>query len=569
MQRAPKELKELALPYLQDLLDTLKALSIKISSLETDLDRAATLSDIKAKSHRIKGSGGSYGYPSITAIAGQIEALSASALAQSPTSTPNEYQELKARIDDLLAEVAIQLKALQNDPPRPNTLTTQTIEAPNQLENAELSLDNIQILVVDEDRQISNLVERVLTRNRKTLLRICETTVEAEKILNESRPDLVLLSVSLPQTSAYNFAKLIRSKASTQQIPIIFLSADTELLNIVDSIRAGADDILIKPFDAQSLLDKVNEIIATARPKHLRIAMVDDDPDLHRIVEQAVGPMGFHLYPLENPSDTIQMLSKIMPDLLLLDIDMPDMNGVEVCRAIRTDVRFKALPIIFLSSNSDEETAVRGFRAGADDYITKPFRVNELVARIQSRVQRNDILSEQAHRDGLTQLYHNQYFHKYLNDTITEAQRYKDSFCLVMLDIDNFKDVNDLHGHLTGDRLIQELAKFLQLRLRHSDVIARYGGDEFAVLLRRISPYDCKSLFTLLKDDFMSRKFNSMQSAKILQITLSIGISVFPHDGFTKDDLIKAADNALYQSKLAGKNSVTISHTSDPNSKDR
>ena len=557
MQRTPRALKELSLPYLQDLHATLKELSSKIASLESDSKRSEILQLLKDKSHRIKGSGGSYGFPSISAFAGQLEALALKSLADSDGLTSADCDVLQTKLLELLDEVSSELEAVQNDSSG-DVRNSSNLSHGIQLTPTKIESDELQILIVDEDPQILSLVENVLASKRKANLKTSHNTSEAQEILEKIRPDLVLLSVSLPDNTAYEFAELIRSKTATQQIPIIFLSTDSELLNIVDSIRAGADDILVKPFDTQSLLDKVDEIIAQSRPKHLRIAMVDDDPDLHRIVEQAVSPVGFHLYPLEDPSDTIEMLSEIMPDLLLLDIDMPGMNGVEVCRAIRTDVRFKALPIIFLSSNSDEKTTVKGFRAGADDYVTKPFRVNELVARIQSRVKRNDILSEQAHRDGLTQLYHNQYFHKHLNDTISEAQRYRDSFCLVMLDIDDFKNVNDAHGHLTGDRLIQELAKFLQLRLRHSDVIARYGGDEFAILLKRISPYDCKSLFVLLKDDFKKRKFNSQNTSEIIQVTLSVGISVYPHDGFFKDELIKAADSALYQSKLSGKDAVSV-----------
>jgi diguanylate cyclase (GGDEF)-like protein len=556
MKRIPKGLDDLTTQYLQELQTKLRELRSHLAILELDPSESGSLHAVRLEAHRLKGSGGSYGFPTISTLAAQMEEIAASALANSKPLTDEKLQSIKLLLDDLEQEI-VSSQLYQS-------------QARKQPQNSEKSdshasgiTEALQVLIVDGDTQIHALTQRILTRHRNCKVSGSTNGKEALTFLASNRPDAILLDVSLPEMQGHALTQRIRQDPLTQDIPILFLSAESELIDIVEAIRNGADDVLIKPFDKKMLLDKIDNLVAEARPRHLRVAMVDDDPDLHKIIEFELSKTGYHVHVLEDPAKTLEMLSEVMPDLLLLDFDMPNLNGVEVCRAIRTDTRFRALPIVFLSSRSDEETTVAGLRAGADDYIPKPFRPLELVARIQARVQRNDLLSEQAHRDGLTQLYHNQYFRKYLHDATERSRRYSESFCLVMLDIDNFKSVNDGHGHLAGDRVIQELAKFLRLRVRHSDLVARYGGDEFAIILGRISPQDCQALFELLKDEFKNQRFYSSLSGQAFEVTLSAGITRFPNGDSGSTDLIHKADQALYQAKLAGKDRVYL-HLSTP-----
>ncbi|MBI1730788.1 response regulator [Candidatus Acetothermia bacterium] len=551
MKRIPKGLDDLTTQYLQEIQTTLRELRSHLAILELDPSESGSLHAVRVEAHRLKGSGGSYGFPTISTLAAQMEEISGTALINNLPLSDEKLQRIELLLTDLEQEiVSSQLYQIQA------RKQTQNSEKPDS--RGFDSTEELQILIVDSDPQIHVLTQRILTKHRNCKVSGCTNDNETLTFLASNRPDAILLDVSLPEMKGHALTRLIRQNPLTQETPIIFLSTESELIDIVEAIRNGADDVLIKPFDKKMLLDKIDNIVAEARPQHLRVAMVDDDPDLHKIIDFELSRTGYHVHVLQDPAKTLEMLSEIMPDLLLLDFDMPNLNGVEVCRAIRTDARFRALPIVFLSSRSDEETTVAGLRAGADDYITKPFRPQELVARIQARVQRNDLLSEQAHRDGLTQLYHNQYFRKYLHDTIERSKRYNESFCLVMLDFDNFKSVNDRHGHLTGDRVIQELAKFLRLRVRHSDLVARYGGDEFAIILGRISPQDCHELFGLLKDEFKNQKFYSYLSGQAFEVTLSAGITRFPDGDSGSADLIRKADQGLYQAKLAGKDRVHL-----------
>lgn len=245
-----------------------------------------------------------------------------------------------------------------------------------------------------------------------------------------------------------------------------------------------------------------------------------------------------------------------LPDLILLDIEMPDMNGFEVLEELKNDSRTKDIPIIFVTGHDDIKNEERALISGAVDYITKPISPIIVKARVKTHLtlkyQRDQLLFRASH-DQLTGVFNR---HKLVEEGyrfFSKAQRYGDMFCVAILDIDFFKNINDTYGHLIGDEVLQAIASLLKTNVRAEDVVARYGGEEFIIIFDR-----CKIEDAQLKADILRMLIARLHPSDI-KVTASIGITfVKPETHKNFDDVLKEADEALYKAKETGRNKVII-----------
>ncbi len=418
-------------------------------------------------------------------------------------------------------------------------------------------LPELSLLIVEEDLERRQLLERFLTP-RASRIHACRTPEEALQILQTTRPDLILATVALPALDGYALCQQIRALPDLKEIPMLLCSPQSEQVDKVRAIQAGADEMISLSAGLEALYDKIYQLVMLSRPRPPRVVIVDDDPDILRYTGQNLARAGLQAHLVQDPEQALPLLKEIRPDLLVLDIDMPQLDGLEVCRQVRALEDFQTLPILFLTARQDETTKLAGFQAGADDYLTKPFGPRELIARLQTRLARNALLAEQGSLDSLTRLHNRQRFQDRLIQTIGEGQRYQRSFCLAMLDIDDFKKINDTYGHPAGDLALQTLAQFLKRRLRRSDVIARYGGDEFSILFPEIAPGDCHALISILIEQFRQER---CLPAVALAVTFSAGIAESSAGAPASSELIRRADYALYQAKQSGKSRACLFQT--------
>ncbi len=246
-----------------------------------------------------------------------------------------------------------------------------------------------------------------------------------------------------------------------------------------------------------------------------------------------------------------------IPDLILLDIEMPDINGYQVCQHLKNLDQSKNIPIIFITGKdaaSDEEF---GFNLGAVDYITKPVQPSIVKVRVKTQItikQQNDMLIKMALHDQLTDLYNRYYLMDIFPQKISEALRHDQKLSLIMLDIDNFKHVNDNHGHDVGDIVLQALSKEITANLRNEDIAARLGGEEFIIVVSQ-----CNLASALIKAEDLRAKIEALYPNN-LSITCSIGVTELTEELKTSKALLMAVDKALYHAKNTGRNRVCNSN---------
>ena len=241
------------------------------------------------------------------------------------------------------------------------------------------------------------------------------------------------------------------------------------------------------------------------------------------------------------------------PDLILLDILMPDLDGYEVCQQLKKNETTRHIPVIFVTAKDNDEEEEKGFVLGAVDYITKPIRPAVVVARVRTHVmlkRQRDFLAHMAMRDQLTGLYNRHYLLDAACRKIARAIRHQYSICLLMIDVDHFKKINDKHGHVVGDEVLKGIATLMDASFREEDIIARFGGEEFVVLLGH-----CEMVGAIEKAQQLVNSIERLKPGGV-DVTVSIGVAELSLRGETFEDLIGRADLALYRAKDSGRNRV-------------
>ncbi len=296
------------------------------------------------------------------------------------------------------------------------------------------------------------------------------------------------------------------------------------------------------------------------------ILIVDDNPDNLEIISTRLQFRGYNVATAERGEEAIGIVHDRRPDLMLLDIMMPDMDGYEVARRIRATEDLAYIPIIFVTARDSTEDKVTGLDAGADDYLTKPINFPELEARVRSMLrikrlqdqleEKNKELEELSISDGLTGLYNHRHIHELLQEEFERSKRSGEPVSVVMLDLDKFKAVNDTWGHQAGDHVLVTLADILRETAREVDRLGRYGGEEFIAVLPEADSDAAITFAERVRDMVEKQKFE-IDEEEPLHLTISVGVATHPDDapdGARR--LVYYADQALYSAKNTGRNTV-------------
>ncbi len=309
--------------------------------------------------------------------------------------------------------------------------------------------------------------------------------------------------------------------------------------------------------------------------KH-KILIIDDERDPIDLLTQWFPEDKFDVLSAPDGKKGLKEVEDQHPDIILLDIMMPGMDGFEVAKKLKKSKSYKNIPIIMLTAKHDTQSKVRGFTIGVDDYVTKPFNFEEVDARIKAMIkkralylelerknlqleQTNIKLEDMTITDEKTSLFNYRYFKTKLQEEFKRAKRYETPLSLIMVDLDDFKEINDCLGHQKGDNVLRELAEILHSNARETDFASRYGGEEFSIILPNTDSYMAKQVAERIRQAVSAHQF--LKEEKPTTMTISAGISTYPDQQgeiINDNDLIKAADAALYKAKDQGKNRIKI-----------
>ncbi|PBP49640.1 response regulator [Pseudomonas syringae] len=339
-----------------------------------------------------------------------------------------------------------------------------------------------------------------------------------------------------------------------QKLPLLFFSLnETDTPTRLAAVRAGGEEFLTGALEASSLLEKIEVLTCVAQYEPYKVLIIDDSRAQALHTERVLNAAGIVTRVLLDPIQAMSELAEFQPDLIILDMYMPGCTGTELAKVIRHNDRYVSVPIIYLSAEDDQDKQLDAMSEGGDDFLTKPIKPRHLITTVRNRAARARNLKARMVRDSLTGLYNHTHILQLLEDCCFRSRREGKPLCFAMLDIDHFKRVNDSHGHPMGDRVIKSLALFLKQRLRKTDFIGRYGGEEFAIVM---PDTDIQSAHRVL-DDIRQRFAEIHYPAQPVDLfcTFSAGVVSL---GANDDSLSLAsqADAALYCAKHAGRNQV-------------
>lgn len=296
-----------------------------------------------------------------------------------------------------------------------------------------------------------------------------------------------------------------------------------------------------------------------------RILIVEDDKNTMAVINEALNHYGYLTAIAYNGAEALNAINDFKPHVVITDHNMPDMTGLEMLKKLRSKENY--VTVIFVSARADGEFVAQTLRMGADDFIRKPFMLEELIARIEVSLRNNEIhrelfvanvkLQEMIEKDYLTGLYNMRSMYDRIDFELKRARRFKRNISCIMIDMDHFKKVNDNHDHLFGSFVLKEVGHLIKENLREIDFAARYGGDEFLVVLTETDEKGTQVVSERLRQKIQEYLFESGKNK--IQLTISLGFSLFdPMDQFADArSLVREADQALYESKRKGRNRVT------------
>lgn len=373
---------------------------------------------------------------------------------------------------------------------------------------------------------------------------------------------LAVLFLPSPETSCSKehgcIAKL-RSHCVASQL--IYLGAHPSIETIVALMRSGIDLTIPQEEGSAMVLNCVLDLVQNYESEKYRVLVVEDSRVAVALIQRTLAEHGIDSRAIRDPGNLLDELEAYRPDLVLMDMYMPRFNGVEATRVLRQMSAYKSLPIVYLSGESDIGMQVEALRLGGDQFLNKPFNPVLLSAVVKTKIERFRETQRSTRVDGLTGLLNHTAAKSQLKGMMAKAIA-QGSLTVVMIDIDHFKAVNDTYGHPVGDQVIRGLAWLLKGRLRSTDMIGRYGGEEFLIALPDVSSEQAEAVINHIRKDFASLPHAHPKGA--LFATFSAGIASFP-DFDTADSLTEAADNALLDAKHLGRNRVERAGTKPDN----
>jgi len=545
-----KKLKDFETMFLALVTKYSRVLPSKLSDLSTAIEKARAnphdrelLANVRAQAHKIKGTGGSLGFRQVGECMAFIE--------HAATTLHQKHEDEQILLWSEVERKLIDAKAAGEQEAKD---VAQVVSGKDS--EPEHAPSMARILVVDSDREFLDIVEDLGKQRLVEIVR-ASTFHEAMDRACLLPLDAALINVAEEDPDlSFKLARELRGLPGYETLPLAFISGNALIKDRVEAAHAGASLYLDKPLESDSLEKAVQHLVAIRQGGRPRVLICDDDEFFANTVALTLRNEGMVVRILLDPNKILDTMQDFPPDMLLLDVMMPEVTGFEVCRMLRQVPRWQDLPIIFLTGQTGVDARVEAFRSGGDDYLPKPVVNEELLTRVKVRLDRSRLLKERSDKDTITGLLLRRAFSEQLSGMIAEAQRTKLKFTVCLLDVDLFKKVNDGYGHLAGDRVLAGLGSLLARRFRVDDLRGRWGGEEFILAFRREAKETMHAAVNRVLNEFKEISFTG-DHGEVFHVSFSGGMASYPEDGESVYELLQTADRRLYDSKKNGRSQIT------------
>ncbi len=450
-----------------------------------------------------------------------------------------------------------------------------------------------QILVVDDVPANVKLLEAKLTSEYYDVI-AAKDGYEAIEIAKQHKPDIILLDVMMPGIDGFETCKRLKEIAEVAHIPVVMVTALSEKSDRLKGLEVGADDFLTKPINDMALFARVKSLV---RIKVLldelrlrdktnvqmgisstdntflsdvsgsKILLVDDD----QVQGKQIAAKLSETYQVDWIQEADQVMAKVQEgnyDMILMSTVLTDADGLRLASQIKSQEETRNVPLLVLVDEDDLRLMLKALEMGINDYMTMPVDKNEMLARVRTQIRRKryqDALRTQYQKsvsmaltDGLTGLYNRHFLNTHLENMVRQSVKSGKVISLMIMDMDHFKEVNDTYGHDVGDRVLKQLAELIMRISRSTDLAARFGGEEFVVLMPETDEQSSLGAANRMRELVEKSPFVVGANGETIHKTISIGIANSHPDGDSAEALIKRADEALYSAKRNGRNQVRV-----------
>lgn len=416
-------------------------------------------------------------------------------------------------------------------------------------------MEKNKILIVEDNKALAKLIAKKMEDKVEMDIDIAHSLAEAQAFLtNPKEYFIALLDLNLPDAPNGEVVDYVISKG----LPSIVLTGSMDEATRESFIHKDIVDYVYK-----GNMDDINYIFRIinrlSKNRQYKVMVVEDSAPFRSALKKILTSLQFQVFTAAHGEEAMNYFTD-NPDikLALCDYRMPVKDGLEVLKEIRAIGDKNQIGVLMMTSPSENVNGAIFLKNGANDFIAKPFVKEELICRVNNTIEAMENINQIAdfaNKDFLTGVYNRRYFYENMNEYVAYAEEYMEPYVVAMLDIDHFKKINDTHGHNSGDKVLKTLAKKLIDETKGDDLIARFGGEEFCIILKDISNEDAVKFFVNLRANIANCKVQLKKEQ--ISFTVSIGVA-FSRSDYRLDELLELADEALYRAKENGRNRVEI-----------
>lgn len=507
-------------------------------------NKTKDISELLFLCHKLAGSCASFGFKDLSANARTLE-IELNTYLEEHTDNKNVIWDETTRLkfakllDKLLTETQCQETIT-------NCINTEFTK------ETSLEADNKILIYIQEKNRmvVDELMSKLVSYNYN--VRNFSSLKDLNQAILDTPPDVVIIDNTLFNTST---KKTLVDLKKTYHFKIIHLANSGDFNERLEAVRIGVDNYFTKPVDFSAVIDSLDKLSTNPSTAPSKVLIADDSISTSQFYALALKSVDIETKVVNDPFKVMEEVIDFKPELILLDLNMPKCNGLELAAVIRQQENYISIPIVFLSGETDSQKQLETLEIGADEFLEKPINANHLISIVKNKIIRYRQLSSYMHNDSLTGILNHTSILTALDTEIARAKREQSNLSYAMIDIDFFKKVNDSYGHHTGDLVLKNISRFIRQNLRITDYVGRYGGEEFVAIFPGIDAAKAVAVMQKILDNFSLIEFTHLNHK--FKVTFSCGVSDYITFQ-TAGKIIDAADKALYEAKASGRHCIKL-----------